>query len=345
MVEFPDSNDCREGTYYINLNSMKKIIVVMMFALVMGVSTPNLSQAATVVTMDQVTLKQQLITMMTELVSLLRQKMASQSGTVEVVSTDTVTAAEFAAGLKAKLVEFEATNPEFPTKEKITYDLDDAASVAKMSATDKYVLELVKALAPTEKVRDSVKQFRVYFDEDDTSDASVTAIDDENNEFVYEVNYKAVADLEYFVPIIVHEYTHILTLVNDQHVSIREDENIEETCKNYMIIEDEGCFTDASYMNVFFQKFWKNSGDYIGKDREEDETEPYYETRKDKFVTDYATKNPVEDIAESFMYYTAKDPVPSTNVMGEKVNFFLNYPELVEYRSKVRSEISSWTKS
>lgn len=316
-----------------------------MFVLLLGVGTPNISLAQTAVTTSvQVSVQEQLIELMTQLIGLLRQKMALGEGTVTTpVETSTVTAAQFAAGIEAKGKEFEATNPEFPGKDKVTYRLDDEDSVADMSEADMYILELIKTLAPTEEVKNSIKEFTVYFDEDDTTDASVTPIDDEGNEFVFEINYKAVEEFDLFVPVIVHEFTHIFTLLDAQYVSVRENEDIEKECKNY-ITEGEGCFETDSYMNAYFQKFWKNSGDYQKEDRAEDETEKFFETRTDKYVTDYATTNPIEDIAESFMYFTSKDPISTSDVKGQKVDFFNAYTELVDYRNQVRSEISSWAK-
>ncbi|MFQ9918858.1 MAG: hypothetical protein ACLRWQ_23270 [Flavonifractor plautii] len=57
------------------------------------------------------------------------------------------------------------------------------------------------------------------------------------------------------------------------------------------------------------------------------------------FVTDYASTDPSEDIAESFTYFVLWDAPEGDAVWEEKLNFFYRYPELVEFRTQARARL------
>jgi len=58
------------------------------------------------------------------------------------------------------------------------------------------------------------------------------------------------------------------------------------------------------------------------------------------FVTEYASTNPGEDIAESFAFFVLRPkPSSSKKKSDQKMLFFFDYPELVKLRSYVRSRI------
>ena len=95
-------------------------------------------------------------------------------------------------------------------------------------------------------------------------------------------------------------------------------------------------------MNLYYQAFLKEYEEqwlYAGN-RTVEERIAFYEKNKDSFVTTYATVNPFEDIAESFSYFmlTPYNDSPQT-VPERKVNFFYQFPELVEYRAFVLKEL------
>ncbi|MFA8433244.1 MAG: hypothetical protein ACEPOZ_01900 [Marinifilaceae bacterium] len=138
------------------------------------------------------------------------------------------------------------------------------------------------------------------------------------------------ADKEFSYTII-HEFGHVLTLNNTQ-VEAPGDANNTST-----FFTGEGSSKTNSYINQFFQKFWKEIyEEHQGYNQ--DDVYKFYEKYKDRFVTDYAATNPGEDIAESFAYFVTKDNKPEpTNIANKKVLFMYNYPELVELRNKIRS--------
>ncbi|GKV57528.1 hypothetical protein NCCP2222_34750 [Sporosarcina sp. NCCP-2222] len=138
----------------------------------------------------------------------------------------------------------------------------------------------------------------------------------------------------YTLPILVHEYGHLVSWNEADFV-------ISDTCpaeQFYYKPYGGECYNPDSYMNHFFQSYWKNyeeqwlQGGYVSVE----DRIAFYEEQKESFITIYASVNPYEDIAESFKFFmlTPYNNDPQT-VADEKVNFFYQFPELVEYRTFV----------
>ena len=139
------------------------------------------------------------------------------------------------------------------------------------------------------------------------------------------------------VSILIHEYGHMLTWNEADLV-------ISDTCPadQLHLKPFKMCFNADSYMNLYYQAFLKEYEEqwlYAGN-RTVEERIAFYEKNKDSFVTTYATVNIFEDIAESFSYFmlTPYNDSPQT-VPEKKVNFFYQFPELVEYRTFVLKEL------
>lgn len=139
------------------------------------------------------------------------------------------------------------------------------------------------------------------------------------------------------VAVLIHEYGHLLTMKEKDFV-------LSDTCPvDQLHFEPYGmCYNADSYFNLFYQSFLKEYEEQwlYGNNRTSEERHAFYEKYKDSFVTTYATVNPFEDIAESFMYFmlTPYNNNPQT-VPEEKINFFYQFPELVEYRAVVLKEL------
>lgn len=141
----------------------------------------------------------------------------------------------------------------------------------------------------------------------------------------------------YTVSILVHEFGHMLTW------------NKEDFVNSYTCSEDQfhlkqyyECYDADSYMNLYYQAFLKDYEEqWLHADyKTVEERIAFYEKNKDSFITTYATVDPYEDIAESFTFFmlTPYNDSPQT-VAQEKVNFFYQFPELVEYRAFVLKEL------
>ncbi len=62
----------------------------------------------------------------------------------------------------------------------------------------------------------------------------------------------------------------------------------------------------------------------------------YYETHIYNFVSEYAATSALEDAVESFVVFVTKGYQQGNYERDDKVNFFFNYPELVEMRANIQ---------
>ncbi|MCT4602170.1 MAG: hypothetical protein N4A59_04565, partial [Marinifilum sp.] len=117
-------------------------------------------------------------------------------------------------------------------------------------------------------------------------------------DMAFEGGFNADGELAYTI---IHEFGHVLSL-NETQLDFNKSK---DECTTYYI--DEGCTKEASYLYRFYKTFWK---DIIAEFKKigdsEDEAYAFYEKYKDRFVTEYASTNPVEDLAECFAFFVTK---------------------------------------
>lgn len=139
---------------------------------------------------------------------------------------------------------------------------------------------------------------------------------------------------------LVHELGHIISLKHDQVGKY------DENSKNYTI--DEGTTKEDSYLNKFFNKFWSKHKEALeeienakaeNKENAGELAATFYDKNKEEFVTEYASTNPVEDLAESFAEFVYKDKPSGDSIVDQKLKFFYNYHELVKLRGELRSRL------
>jgi len=136
------------------------------------------------------------------------------------------------------------------------------------------------------------------------------------------------------VAVLIHEYTHVLTLNGDQVNHKRKQESV---CRgNYL--SNKGCTEKKSYLNNYVAQFW----DEEDFSRKTPSKEKYFKEHPNEFVTEYALKSPEEDIAESFTQFILYEKPTGTKQKDLKVLFFYNYPELVKERERIRIEIEQY---
>jgi hypothetical protein len=153
---------------------------------------------------------------------------------------------------------------------------------------------------------------------------------------------------------LIHEQGHLLTLNADQ---VPPSDAIFEHPNNKGIYEreaaacpryftGEGCSESNSYINQFFDRFWPYIyPDWEKIDLEEDEDtrssllRDFYRTYQDQFLSDYAATSPAEDIAESWTFFLLSPKPELTSIANEKILFFYEYPELVELRTQMLTQI------
>ncbi len=131
---------------------------------------------------------------------------------------------------------------------------------------------------------------------------------------------------------LIHEFSHILTLNHSQLTEEFTD------CKTFEV--QEGCLNNSAYLNTFYQKFWKGKFDEWAENYEEN-----YVKDPNAFVTEYASVNPGEDIAESFARFVLKNkPTDTSMIKNQKIAFFYDYPELVKMRNDMRDNLKNFVR-
>jgi hypothetical protein len=133
----------------------------------------------------------------------------------------------------------------------------------------------------------------------------------------------------------------MLTL-NDQQI------NNKSSCSTYSSID--GCTNSDSYLNAFYNTFWKDiyeewasTVEFANGEVNEDQVEVFYEQYPDQFVTDYAATGPEEDIAESWMYFVMSDKPAGNTTAEQKILFFYDYPELVQLRESMLNGLCQYS--
>ncbi len=159
-----------------------------------------------------------------------------------------------------------------------------------------------------------------YFEVIDDADTAGYVYGDEDDEekFVLGLSLVDLDNERELRHTIIHEYGHIVTLNADQ-IDMRLERG--DSCPTFEL--DEGCSEDDSYVFAFYEAF------YEGDENEED----------DAFVTDYASENIAEDMAESFTYFILRNRPDGETVAQEKILFFYDYDELVDLRDDIRGNM------
>jgi hypothetical protein len=65
----------------------------------------------------------------------------------------------------------------------------------------------------------------------------------------------------------------------------------------------------------------------------------YFDKNKNRFVSDYATLSPDEDMAETFVYFVREARPTGGNLREQKILFFYEDEELVNLRTELRSNL------
>lgn len=130
---------------------------------------------------------------------------------------------------------------------------------------------------------------------------------------------------------VVHELMHIISLNKSQLAEFGDS-----YAKTYTT--EEGTLKQNSYLNQFYQKFWKPiEADFESLSAEEG---AFYEKYASHFVSDYAATNPVEDLAEVFRVFVMEDaPKNTKDIKDQKVQFLYGYKSLVQLRNEIRHNL------
>lgn len=164
----------------------------------------------------------------------------------------------------------------------------------------------------------------------------------------------------YLADTLVHETGHLLTLNTSQipdetNKYYYYDDRHEKFMNCDQYAGDGGCSLPNSYINLFYQRFWKYVyKDWWKTDQDAQDTqtfeeylnmmEHFYDRHSDQFLNSYAASNIKEDMAESFAYFALHPKPAGKTVYEQKVNFYYKFPELVEYRQQMIEGLCSYVR-
>lgn len=158
----------------------------------------------------------------------------------------------------------------------------------------------------------------------------------------------------YFTYTLIHELGHIVMMNSDQIPEMGQylgwDQN-PGVCGQFS--SPEGCSKPDSYINLFYQKFWKASFEewretvqkpIVSSDEElRALVHEFYSPRAEEFVREYAATNIHEDMAESFMTFVLSPKPAGDSIVEQKILFFHDFPELTTMRLQMIANVCSYT--
>lgn len=223
------------------------------------------------------------------------------------------------------------SDEDFGTVE--VYDvLTDGSLSPEATGTTAEVWELFQRIATVDFTAEVMLQYRVG-DAPDSDTLAYVYQDSDPQYWILAANLATADDEELLVATLIHEYAHILTLATDEF-------DPAGTCDADIELM-EGCPAEDSVLGAFRERFWDGYGDEApaGDNTDPDIAWDFYLANEDDFVSDYAATNVVEDIAESFAVWVMEASSDGDSVVGEKLRFFDEYPELSAIRERIRAEL------
>ena len=164
--------------------------------------------------------------------------------------------------------------------------------------------------------------------------AHVYADEDDPTKWILGVGLGMEGDeLDY---VLIHEFGHLLTLKASE---VPPGDN--GSCPTYD--PGEGCALSQSTLAEFVAAFWPESQrdelERLNESGDWDALDAFYAANADSFVSDYATTNPVEDLAETFTEFVLKDRPQGSTIADQKVRMLWSDQVMVSLRSEIRSRL------
>ncbi len=236
-----------------------------------------------------------------------------------------------------------AVRSETPTDGQASFSSSYAVSAGETlaltggedTAEARSIWELIARIAPNTLSDPYIEQYATYLDPQ--SDVLAYVEDsDLNGKWSVVINlagHRASTEQEQLATI-VHELGHIVTLNTSQL-----DPTIpEEECPTAH--PGEGCAREGSSILRFTRTFWSEQdiaavGGFAGEGQGN-----LYSASPERFVTEYAATNPVEDLAESFTYFVLARELPvGSRVADEKIRSLAQDSYLAEVRGQMRANL------
>ena len=237
-----------------------------------------------------------------------------------------------------------------PYYENVSSDLQDEQDDEQ---SQQQVWDYFTSIIPFEQ-REIIAEYAIVTDGQGGTLAAVSQTYTDPELWSLQVDIADTANYYDLTYTLVHEFGHLLTLGSTQvppSLAIfnnPEDDDIYfqevSACPNYF--PGEGCATSDSYINNYYNQFWVDIYDEWNEINLEEDDDIYYEKLdefyykyEDRFVTSYAATNLEEDIAESWTFFIFSPQPAGDTIAEQKVLFFYQYPELVELRANILSDM------
>ena len=245
----------------------------------------------------------------------------------------------------------------------LDFTIEDLITAQEQLYIADLIWEAVAGLIP-EQYLHQIAFFELFTDGYDDFLGAIEEVESDSGFFIFSLDLVDMVDedlnlnADLLFDTIIHELGHIITLSTDQVAWVEEEDSDPGT---YFVYEyDLDTFSD-SYLNLFFQRFWKDLYNewsefyyeygvlYEGDEHLFDEYDAllqdsldgFREKHTDIFVTDYAATSPTEDIAETFMIFVLQDKPEGNLIREQKVRFFYGFPEMVAVRDHAREYLES----
>jgi hypothetical protein len=246
--------------------------------------------------------------------------------------------------------------------DELALSLEELAAFQPAHQLYEEIWTIVKAIIPEPYLR-QVTYLEIFTDGRDNFLGAIEEVEGRTDSVILSLDLEDMLD-EYgdikdreLAETIIHELAHIITLATNQAEWIEEEDSNPHT---YYISEYDLDTFEESYLNHFFQLFWTDIYEEwsaffyqygILFEGDEDLAEEYdeiltgyldvfYETYRERFVTEYAATSPTEDVAEAFVYFVTGDLGPGAEIRHQKVNFFYSFPELVQIRNQIITNLA-----
>lgn len=243
----------------------------------------------------------------------------SKIATVKPVSPSTQSATTASTTTTPKTYTAAETGSE--TSGKIYTVTTNQQLYPKPSDSDNRLWELFASIATNQTIKDRLETFEVFSDSTNDSAASVWE-SSTPGKWHMNVNAAFADDRKDLIHTMVHEYGHIVTLDTTQ---------VDKTTGACPVLTvPEGCVKAGSVLDGFHNSFWAGYGSTDEADYS-----------ADRFVSEYAASNTVEDLAETFAYFVLRPKPEGTAVKDQKIQKLYNFQNLVNIRDRIRATLGS----
>ena len=184
-------------------------------------------------------------------------------------------------------------------------------------------------VATPEFVLSNITKYRVGDDSDAFASAYVTGDESDPTKWVFGINL--AEDTDRLLPILVHEYAHVLSLGLGNS-----DPRVTEC---HTELTDMGCLRPESDLERFFQRFWAGYADAPARDNDDAKAgAAFFDQHEEDFVTPYAATKDAEDFAETFAVWVTEPVGERRGVIAEKFAFLDALPDYARARERIRAE-------